>query len=120
MARCHDVPLYRRYFRYIAAVAALAHGTEIIFEYIVPKHLVDEETQNMLAVVLAAAQARGEPQETFFEPDKLAEQVRKIGFAEVSDFGPDETETRYFEDRTDGLRHSALNHYMRARVGTRR
>ena len=60
-----------------------------------------------------------EPQQSLFEPAKLAEQVRKIGFAEVSDFGPDEAEARYFKDRTDALRPLALNHYMRARVGTR-
>jgi methyltransferase (TIGR00027 family) len=106
-------------FGTLQAVAALAPRTEIIFEYIVPKDLVDAETQKMLAVALIAAQARGEPQQTFFEPAKLAEQVRKIGFAEVTDFGPDEAEARYFEDRTDGLRPSRLNHYMRARVGPR-
>ncbi len=106
-------------FGTLRAVAALAPGTEIIFEYTVPKDLVDEETQKMLAVVLPAAQARGEPQTSFFEPAKLAEQVREIGFAEVSDFGPDEAEARYFKGRRDGLRPTALNHYMRARVGPR-
>jgi O-methyltransferase involved in polyketide biosynthesis len=106
-------------FGTLRAVAALAPGTEIIFEYNVPKDLVDEETQKILAAAMKGAQARGEPQGTFFEPVKLAEQVRKIGFAEVSDFGPDEAEARYFNDRTDGLRALALNHYMRARVGPR-
>jgi methyltransferase (TIGR00027 family) len=106
-------------FGTLRVVAALAPGTEIIFEYIVPKDLVDEETQKVLAAAMAAAEARGEPQRSFFEPAQLAEQVRTIGFAEVSDFGPDEVEARYFEDRADGLRRSALNHYMRARVGPR-
>jgi methyltransferase (TIGR00027 family) len=106
-------------FGTLRAVAALAPATEIIFEYNVPKDLVDEETQKILAAVMSAAHVRGEPQGTFFEPAKLAEQVRKIGFAEVSDFGPDDAEARYFNDRTDALRPLALNHYMRARVGPR-
>jgi O-methyltransferase involved in polyketide biosynthesis len=106
-------------FGTLRAVAALAPGTEIIFEYSVPKDLVDEETQKMLAAVMTTSQARGEPQQSFFEPARLAEQVRKIGFAEISDFGPDEARARYFKDRTDGLRPHALNHCMRARVGTR-
>ncbi len=106
-------------FGTLRAVAALAPGTEIIFEYNVPKDLVDEETQKILAAATAATQARGESQGTSFEPAKLAEQVRKIGFAEVSDFGPDDAAARYFKDRTDGLRPSAANHYMRARVGPR-
>jgi hypothetical protein len=47
--------------------------------------------------------------EAYSNPAKLAEQVRKIGFAEVSDFGPDEANARYFKDRTDGLRTYPLN-----------
>jgi O-methyltransferase involved in polyketide biosynthesis len=104
-------------FGTLGTVAALARGTEIIFEYILPKELADEETQKVIGAAMTAAQARGEPQGTFFEPAKLAEQVRKIGFAEVTDFGPDEARARYFNNRTDGLRLSPLNHYMRARVG---
>ncbi len=106
-------------FGTLQAVAALAPGTEIIFEYNVPKDLVDEETQKILAAATTATQARGESQGTSFEPASLAEQVRKIGFAEVTDFVPDEAEARYFRDRTDGLRPQRLNHYMRARVGPR-
>ena len=106
-------------FGTLRAVAALAPGTEIIFEYNVPKDLVDEQTQKILAASMTAAQAHGEPQGTFFEPVKLAERVQKIGFAEVSDLGPDEAEARYFNDRTDGLRPLALTHYMRAVVGPR-
>ena len=106
-------------FGTLRAVAALAPGAEIVFEYNVPKDLVDEETRKTLAAAKTAAQARGGPQQSFFEPAKLAEQVRKIGFAEVSDFGSDEAEARYFKDRADGLRPLALTHYMRARVGTR-
>jgi methyltransferase (TIGR00027 family) len=106
-------------FGTLRAVAALAPGTEIIFEYNVPKELVDEETQRILAAATTATQARGESQGTSFEPGKLAEQVRKIGFAEVTDFGPEESAARYFNDRTDGLRPAAPNHYMRARVGPR-
>ena len=104
-------------FGTLRTVAALAPGTEIIFEYAVPKELLDEESQRFLARSMAVAAARGEPFQSFFEPAQLAEQVRKLGFAEVSDLGPDEMEARYFTDRTDALRPSAGNHYMRARVG---
>jgi methyltransferase (TIGR00027 family) len=101
------------------AVSELAPGTEIIFEYMVPKESVDEESQKFLAVVIAAGADRGEPLQSFFEPTKLIEQVRELGFIDVSDFGPEQAKARYFSGRTDGLRPSALNHYMRARVGPR-
>ena len=55
-------------FGTLRAVAALAPGTEIIFEYNVPKDLVDEETQKILAAAMTAAQAHGEPQGAFSNP----------------------------------------------------
>jgi O-methyltransferase involved in polyketide biosynthesis len=106
-------------FNTLRSVAALAPGTEIIFQYLVPKELLDEESQRILAVVMAETAARGEPHQSFFEPAKLAEQVQKLGFAEVSDLGPEEVGVRYFAGRTDGLRASPSNHFMSARVGPR-
>src|SRR5216684_3181128 len=103
-------------FSTLRSVAALAPGTEIIFQYLVPKELLDEESQRLLAVVMAETAARGEPHLSFFEPAKLAEQVQKLGFAEVSDLGPEEVGVRYFAGRTDGLRASPSNHFMSARV----
>jgi O-methyltransferase involved in polyketide biosynthesis len=106
-------------FSTLRTVAALAPGTEIIFQYTVPKELVDEKTQRLLAAVMARTAARGEPYRSFFEPVQLAEEVSKLGFAEVSDLGPDEAEARYFIGRTDSLRLPASEHLMRARVGPR-
>jgi methyltransferase (TIGR00027 family) len=106
-------------FSTLRTIAALAPGTEIVFHYTILKELVDEETQRLLAVVMAWTAARGEPYQSFFEPVKLAEQVRKLGFAEVSDLGPEEAEARYFSGRTDGLRPLASEHFMRALVSPR-
>jgi O-methyltransferase involved in polyketide biosynthesis len=86
---------------------------------LVPKELVDEATQKIFAVMVAAGADRGEPQQSVFEPAKLAQDVSELGFAQVSDFGPDEAQARYFIGHTDGLRPSNLNHYMRALVGPR-
>jgi methyltransferase (TIGR00027 family) len=104
-------------FSTLRAIAALAPGTEIIFHYTVPKESVDEQTQLMLAAVMGFAAARGEPYRSVFEPAQLADQVRKLGFCEVSDLGPDEARMRYFANRNDGLRPLASEHFMRARVG---
>src|SRR5262249_54398956 len=60
-------------FGTLRAIAAVASGTEIIFEYNVPKRLLDEGTQKILAAVMAATAARGEPMRSFFEPPRLAE-----------------------------------------------
>jgi O-methyltransferase involved in polyketide biosynthesis len=48
-------------FGTLRAVPALAPGTEIIFEYSVPKELVDETDAEDAGAALVAAQARGLP-----------------------------------------------------------
>ena len=106
-------------FDTLRTVAALAPGTEIIFEYGVPREMCDEEGQKHFDLMMAATADDGEPWRSFFEPDKLAEKVRELGFAEVSDFGPDDMQARYFAGRTDGLRPTTFQHHMRARVGAR-
>jgi methyltransferase (TIGR00027 family) len=106
-------------FSTLRAIATLAPRTEIIFQYTVPIELCDDESQRLLAWVMASAAARGEPWQSSFEPAKLSEQVSKLGFVEVSDLGPEEAKARYFADRTDGLRPPASEHFMWARIGPR-
>jgi len=57
----------------------------------VPQEFVDEEAQRFHAMAMAfmaSRGGRGEPFKSFFEPGQLAEQVQKLGFADVSDLGP--------------------------------
>ena len=91
-------------------------GTEIIFQYFLPAALLDDESRQIREFGMKAAAARGEPYITFFEPAELAEQVRKLGFADVRDLGPEEANARYFANRADGLRVLAESHFMGARV----
>jgi methyltransferase (TIGR00027 family) len=107
---------YDAIFSTLRMVAALAPKTEIIFQYTVPKELLDEGAQQLLAAVMASTATRGEPFKSFFEPKDMAEQVRRLGFVEVSDLGPEEAEARYFTGRTDGLRPLASEHFMHARL----
>jgi O-methyltransferase involved in polyketide biosynthesis len=104
-------------FGTLRTVAALAPGTEIVFQYTVPNELLDEGARQMLAAVMASTATRGEPFRTFFEPKQLAERVRRLGFTEVSDLGPMEAVARYFTGRTDGLQPLASEHFMLARLG---
>ena len=103
-------------FSTLRTIASLPPGTEIIFGYSVPADLLDEEAQQVLAVVKAGATANNEPVFTFFEPVRLAEQVRKLGFSEVWDFGPEQASPLYFAGRTDGLGPPPHLHLMGARV----
>jgi len=103
-------------FDILRTVASMAPGTEIIFQYLPPTALLDDENGQIQEFRMKLAAARGEPHISFFEPVNLAEQVRKLGFAEVWDLGPEEANARYFANRTDGLRLRHIDHFMGARV----
>jgi len=104
-------------FKTLQEISALAPRSEIVFEYTVPDSLLNEEDQQMLAMFKAGSAARGEPWLSQFDPDSLAAKLKDIGFAEVSDFGPDEANARYFSGRTDGLHTLRMPHLMKASVG---
>jgi methyltransferase (TIGR00027 family) len=103
-------------FGTLRTVASVFAGTEIIFDYAVPAALLGEEERQLLSAITAFAAARGEPFLSLMEPTRLVAQVRELGFASVWDLGPEEVNSRYCADRTDGLRLS-LGHFMRAVAG---
>ena len=104
-------------FMTLQVIAAMAPGSEIVFQYVLPESLLDEENRRLFAVFKAFAAARSEPIRSLFEPTNLAARVKALGFAEVWDFGSEEADARYFAGRTDGLHASRLAHFMKARVG---
>jgi methyltransferase (TIGR00027 family) len=85
--------------------SAMPAGSEIVFSYVV-------ET----SVVADRAAALGEPFRTFFEPTRLANDLRELGFRQIDDIGPEEANRRYFADRTDRLRVGGSGHLLAARV----
>jgi methyltransferase (TIGR00027 family) len=104
-------------FETLRYVASLAPGSEIVFQYVLPESLVDEENRRLLAVLKAFGAARGEPWLSAFEPNDLAARVKGLGFTEVWDFGLEEANARYFVGRTDGLYIRPMSNLLKARVG---
>ena len=105
-------------FNTLQIVASLALGSEIVFHYVVPEALLDEEHQRLLVAIKAGTAARGEPWLSCFEPADLKARIKDLGFTQVWDLGPEEANARYFAGRTDGLRVPPWVHLMSARVGS--
>jgi methyltransferase (TIGR00027 family) len=103
--------------RTLHEVASSAVGSEIVFDYAVPRALLNEEARHVWAVVEATSAARGEPTPSLFEPESLAAQVREGGFAHVWGLSAEEAFARYFASRADGLRNLGGQHFIKARVG---
>jgi methyltransferase (TIGR00027 family) len=106
-------------FSTLREVAALAAGTEIIFEYEVPAALLDAEGQDLEAVTRAFATARGEPWLSVFVPSHLQASLQALGFVALEDVGPEEAHARYFAGRRDGLGSLPFAHLMNAQVRSR-
>jgi O-methyltransferase involved in polyketide biosynthesis len=104
-------------FETLRYVASLAPRNEIVFQYILPELLVNEEGQRLLSIFKAASAARGEPWLSQFESTTLTARLKEFGFTQVWDLGPEEANARYFAGRTDGLCASPIHRLMKARVG---
>jgi methyltransferase (TIGR00027 family) len=103
-------------FETLRYVASLASGSEIVFQYVLPESLLDQESRSLLTTLKAFGAARGEPFLSLFEPTDLAARVKALGFTQVWDFGPEEANARYFAGRTDGLYIRPMSNLMKARV----
>jgi hypothetical protein len=60
--------------------ASLAVGSEIVFQYILPEALCNDEDRPMLTLSRAGRSAQGEPVLSLFEPSDLAARLRALGF----------------------------------------
>ncbi len=97
-------------------VASLPKGSEIVFDYGVPGSSLDEFRKFAREFLESRMAAIGEPWLTYFDPDSLAGDLRKMGFNYVEDFGAEAANERYFKSRQDGLQVDSSVHLMKARV----
>lgn len=81
-----------------------ASGNQIVFQFVVPPAtLVGEEQSLVLALAFHAAQV-GEPWLSFFEPAEMESNLKRLGYANIVQFGAQQATERYLLGRRDGLR----------------
>jgi methyltransferase (TIGR00027 family) len=97
----------------LAFVAALAKGSEIVFDYADPEGAREGGDFEAMAERVAAA---GEPFRSMFEPPALIRELKALGFSFVEDLDSAALNARYFRDRPDGLLLRGRGHLMHARV----
>ena len=84
-------------------IAAMPKPSGVVFDYAVARSALNWRERLVLDALAARVAAAGEPFRLFFEPDKLAAQLRALGFSHIEDLGSEELNTRYFSGRSDGL-----------------
>ena len=75
----------------------------VVFDYTVPRELLNSSSQEALDALSARVAAIGEPFVGFFDPGELAGELSAMGFTRIEDLGPDEINARYFHSRADNL-----------------
>jgi len=106
-AACLGVTPYLRresVFGLLGGLASLPGGAEIVFDYGPPASSLTGALGRAHERRAARVAAAGEPWQTAFEPQSLAEDLRQIGFSSIRDLGPDEINDRYFGHARGGLR----------------
>lgn len=97
-------------------VASLPRESEIVFDYSPPPSGMNFYQRIGHDRNAKAVADLGEPWITYFESPELADELRRLGFKQIEDFGPEEANQRYFQGRSDGLRINGTAHLMKARV----
>jgi methyltransferase (TIGR00027 family) len=94
---------------------ALAPGSDLVLDYMLPAGLRDEAGQTYVDLVAPAAADRGEPWHSFFAPDEMARELDARGFGDVASFGQREALDPGLWTRADALRPARLSMIARAR-----
>jgi methyltransferase (TIGR00027 family) len=95
---------------YVAS--ATTHRGGVVFDYALAPGLLSFGERFVFERLAARVRSAGEPWQSFFEPDDLAERLRSAGFQVAEDVSPDVLNARYYAHRTDGLRVGSLAHLM--------
>jgi methyltransferase (TIGR00027 family) len=100
----------------LRVVGSLATGSGIVFDYAVHPNYLSPRAQQVMEQLDKRMAEQGEPWRTHLDPASLREMLCELGFTDVEEFGPEQTNARYFSGRTDGLRKGSLTRMIRARV----
>jgi methyltransferase (TIGR00027 family) len=91
----------------LGQMARLAHGSTLAMSFMLPADLVDEADRPGLDAAERGARLAGTPFISYFRPAEMLNLARQAGFADTRHVSGAELATRYFFDRTDGLRPSS-------------
>ncbi len=97
-------------------VANCPRGSEIVFDVSTPASQVTLYERAARLAYATKIWLTGEPNGTRFNPAALAQELRGMGFGEVSFLNGDQVNARYFAGRADGLKVSNRSALIRAVV----
>ena len=98
--------------KYVASLPS----SGIVFDYLVSPASLNFVHRLALRAVAQRVSALGEPWQLYFDPESLLSELKMIGFTHVEDIGPEEINSRFFNQRTDRLKVAPLGRMMTAQA----
>jgi len=98
-------------FAYLAQCPA---GSGVTFDYALDRELLNRRQKLALLALSARVAMAGEPFRLFFYPDKLADELRQLGFQHIESLNGEQINARYFHGRVDDLRVGNIGQLMTA------
>jgi hypothetical protein len=90
------------------AIATCRSASEVMFEYVLTEEFVDDIGREYKAIFSPLVGSLGEPAQTEWAPTEAERVVTGCGLRIADHPSRDERVSRYFADRTDGLRGSSM------------
>jgi methyltransferase (TIGR00027 family) len=101
----------------LSFVAAMPAGSGVVFDFAMDPGLLNAGQRQALDALSQRVARYGEPFRLFFDPEKLQDELRGMGFCRTEFLQGKELNARYFNDREDGLLvRGGLGHLMGAWV----
>jgi methyltransferase (TIGR00027 family) len=101
----------------LSLIARMPAGSGVVFDFAIDRSLLNIGQRMALDALSRRVAAAGEPFQLFFDPAMLEDELRRMGFHRTEFLQGAQINSRYFKDRSDGLRvRGGLGHLMGAWV----
>ncbi len=98
-------------------IAKMPADSSVVFDFAVDPALLSAGQRQALDALSARVERYGEPLQLFFDPGKLQDELKTLGFHRTEFLQGKELNARYFKDRKDGLLvRGSIGHLMSAWV----
>ncbi len=87
----------------LSFIAKMPAGSGVVFDFVVDRRLLNPGQRMALDALSKRVAHYGEPFQLFFDPAKLQDELKSLGFHRTDFLQGRELNARYFKDRTDGL-----------------
>jgi methyltransferase (TIGR00027 family) len=85
-------------------IASSCRQNGVAFDYAVPRSSLNFFNRLAFDALARRVAGAGEPFVSFFDPERLAQELRQMGFQQLEDLSSDQINARYFSRRSDELR----------------